>query len=76
MMNFEENGKLWPKNVNNQLFQILKLYDLISILDGIIKENLVASTKVNGDELNAGTDEARDIFPCSASSGSSCHSSR
>ena len=68
--------KVVAKNVNNQLLQRLLLYHIISILDGFIKENLVVSTKVNGDELNAGTDEARDIFPCSASSGSSCHSSR
>ena len=45
-------------------------------LDVVNKDNLVVPNAVNEDILTNTSDENRDIFPCSASSGSSCHSSR
>ena len=45
-------------------------------LDAVNKDNLVVPSAVNEDILTNISDENRDIFPCSASSGSSCHSSR
>ena len=45
-------------------------------LDVVNKDNLVVPNAVNEDILTNISDENRDIFPCSASSGSSCHSSR
>ena len=49
--------------------------DTAAKLDAVIKDNLAVPTD-NEVVSSSGPEEARDIFPCSASSGSSCHSSR